>query len=229
MRTNPRSRVFREAVLLGDYPLEFVHPEDARRFVAQVLVPLARSPGRPKSVLECGCGTGGWLALLCEALTGSQEARLYGFDITPEMVRKARERLSSRVPPDRIRLGDVLDERAYDFDVRGQTFDLVYAYDLVQQLPRGLQIDACEAMARRVARGGSLVVFDHERLSPHGVKMGFKKIVTRFLGIPLVPRYYCAARYPSLRALARRLAAGGRATEIRRDASVLKRALVVHS
>ncbi len=131
------------------------------------------------------------------------------------------------MPPERIQVGNLLEGGSYDFDTRGGTFGLIFAYDVIQQLPRSLQASACEMMAHRMAPGGALVVFDHERLSLYGAKMGFKKIVTRITRIPLVPRYFCAARYPSLRSLGRRMAARGWTVNIRRSRLSPKRALVV--
>ena len=144
------------------------------------------------------------------------------------MIDLARKRLSERAPTEHFQQGDVLRDASYNFAGRSGTFDLMYAYDLVQQLPRALQFSACQTMVGRLSAGGTLVIFDHDRHSTYGRKMGFKKFVTKYLRIELVPDYYCNARYPSLAKLGRLLAASGSvSTEILIAPDGRKRALIV--
>jgi hypothetical protein len=99
---------------------------------------------------------------------------------------------------------------------------------VVQQLPRKLQLEAIKRMLARVAADGCAVVFDHDRWSPHGLRMGFRKLVTRYLHVELVPRYYCNARYPALARFASKLRASGRYNaEIKVAPDGRKRALIV--
>lgn len=91
----------------------------------------------------------------------------------------------------------------------GWQFDFVYAYDLIQQLPRALQPLACAAMIRHVAPGGLLVLIDQERWSYSGVSRQVKKWITRVSGLGLMPRFYGVARYPDLRSIERILRESG--------------------
>jgi hypothetical protein len=58
--------------------------------------------------------------------------------------------------------------------------------------------------------------------------MGFRKLVTKYLGVALVPRYYCNARYPALSRIASTIAESGPySTEIQIAPDGKKRALFV--
>src|SRR3546814_8874556 len=70
----------------GVYDVGFDHAPGAKRFVAEVLggvLPRLRRKPRP-AVLDCGCGTGAWLAFLQAPLVthGLTDARLCGFDLS---------------------------------------------------------------------------------------------------------------------------------------------------
>jgi len=220
------TEIFDDALMRGDYPEDFLQPETARQFVFEILVPRALALGPGLRILECGCGNGGWLAFLAQALPGGQGHRFHGFDISTRMVALAGQRLRPIVPGARVHVGDVLEDGAYVFDGPDDRFDLIFAYDVVQQVPRARQVAACDAMISRLSPRGVLVIFDQDRHSLHGMRMGFRKFVTRFTGLPLVPRYFCAARYPSIGSLQRTIVASGRTVEIRRSASSPKLALV---
>lgn len=180
------------------------------------------------AILDAGCGGGAWI----ETLSVLADARLphaswYGFDLAPAMIRVAEKRLSDKLDRIRLGIGDVLDDTAYDLR-HGGTYELVYAYDVVQQLPRTEQAAAVETLLRHVAPGGSLVVFDHDAHSLYGFLMAAAKKLTR-LGIPLLPSYYTAARYPKLAQIRASLAARPRLeATIVRAADRRKRALIVH-
>jgi hypothetical protein len=100
------------------------------------------------------------------------------------MIRIAEKRLSKQ--PNRVILGvgDVLDDDAYSLHPGG-TYELVYSYDVVQQLPRTEQVEAVETLLRHVAPGSRLVIFDHDAHSLYGFLMAAAKKITR-LGIPLL-------------------------------------------
>ena len=199
-------RAFGALASEGEYSAEFHHPARAQAFFLRCLrrVLPADMPSHGYRVLECGCGTGAWLSLVQRELAGrrtSARADIFGFDLTPEMVDLARANLGASVAADALRVGDVLDDAAFAFRGGVDRFALVYAYDLVQQVPRSLQRAALDNMFRHVAPGGALIVFDHEAWSAYGMRMAAAKAVTRLTGIELVPRYYCNARYPWLGAL----------------------------
>jgi SAM-dependent methyltransferase len=183
----------------GVYSSSSKHGPPDRQFFAEVLTPIVDAlPARPVAVLECGCGSGEWLDEAGRLATASSATavELAGFDITPGLVNLARERLRERGAVERLLVGDVLDPEIYT--TLGGAFDLVFAFDVVQQLPRSEQTQAVERMLAAVRAGGALVVFDHDRHSPYGRRMGIKKWVTRYLRVPLVPRWYIHAAYPPL-------------------------------
>lgn len=227
-------RAFDELVARGACSGEFEHAPPAQAFFRECVGRVARGldASRGLSVLDCGCGTGVWLDFLARTLFASPPApvRYYGFDVSAGMIGIARRKLAGRVPSDHLRQGDILEDAAYAFGDLHQAFDLIYAYDVVQQLPRRRQLDASRAMLRHLVPGGAVVVFDHERNSAYGRWMGLKKLLTRRLRLGLVPQFYCNARYPALAAIGRRLEVpGALIAEITRARDFDKRALILRS
>ena len=208
------ARSYAELVAAGVYTSTFTHLDWATTFFrAMMTEPIeAASGARPLRLLECGSGTGVWLAEV-GAMAKHAEAKveLRGFDLSPDMTSAARERLASAGVAAEVRVGDVLDPDAYRFD-GDAAHDLVFAYDLVQQLPRALQARAATTMFEHVAPGGRLVIFDHDRHSRYGRIMGTKKWLRRYLRIPLVPHHYIHAAYPDLGDLKAHLERAGAAT-----------------
>jgi SAM-dependent methyltransferase len=217
---------YRELVRTGTYSAAFTQSDWARRFVSDVLgQSLAAIAPRPMSILECGSGTGIWLADL-SVLTAGREVRLHGFDLSPEMVEAARQRFANLGSTVDVQVSDLFDPRAYDFDGTVQ-HDAVYAFDVIQQLPGDLQARAVAALYDHVAPGGWLLIFDHDRRSRYGRVMGLKKWLRRHFDLPLVPRFYIHARYPDLRALRWVLERmGGTEVSIRVEQEGRKRALI---
>lgn len=201
-------RTFDKLVERGVYSADFVHAPAARAFVSEVLQDLAPllSETASISVLDCGCGTGGWLAFLHAQLSraGVKHMRLCGFDLSSRMVEVAREHLRGLASGDDIRTGNVLERQSYTFEGLPAGFDLVFTYDVVQQLPRSQQAGACEAMAAALAPQGLALIFDNDAASSFGRRMALRKFITRYCGLRLVPRYYCNARYPRLGGICRR-------------------------
>jgi SAM-dependent methyltransferase len=214
----------------GVYSDSFVHGEPERHLVESVLRPIiATFTGPGGRILDCGCGPGAWLLEVSRFVDEAEAtAALFGFDLTPGMVDLASKRFAGRPVPANLWVGNVLDASSYRFE--GATeFALVYAFDVVQQVPKADQLRAVETMLLAVAPGGTLVVFDHDRTSPYGRRMGLKKWLTRHTPVALVPRYYIESAYPPLQAFADQL---GRRTdlvvEVRTVPESPKRALVVH-
>lgn len=199
---------FNALVDQGIYSDEFEHPPFLQRFFAEMLqqhTPLGGAGGRVR-VLDCGCGTGAWLSAVWRlAGPGNPELELFGFDISDRMVELAAAKLSAQAPAGHFKRGDLLDPAAYRFEAAPDGFDVVYAFDSVQQLPPARQFECCERMLEQVRPGGSLVIFDHDARSPYGRSMARKKFLTRYFGLRLVPRYYCNAKYPRLSEFERRL------------------------
>ena len=226
-------QAFGSLVRSGVYSTEFEHSPEAVKFVAECIenAVSGMAPSQILRVLECGCGTGVWLDQVRSRLEfrGNAGAQYYGFDLTPEMVDLARKRLGHHVPAQNLHEGDVLDSQSYAFGGTRQRFDLIFAYDLIQQLRRQDQMPACEVMLGRLNPGGVLVIFDHDRRSLHGVVMGAKKLLTKYAGIELVPRFYCNAAYPPLLRMCRQLRAKGLEASIRLAPDARKRALIIRA
>lgn len=208
------------------YDAGFRHEDWARAFFAEVMAPaLERDPGRVARILECGCGTGFWLAEVA-ALTAGRPRLLDGFDLSADMISQARQRLGLADVRADVRVGDVLDDAAYEGQ-GGNEYEVVFAYDVVQQLPRAMHPRTVTQMFRHVAPGGWLVVFDHDAGSRYGRTMGFKKLLRRYLGLPLVPYHYIHAAYPHLgRLRAGLIRAGGLDVDVRVEREGRHRALV---
>lgn len=224
-------RSFDQLVDDGVYSQEFEHAPEAKAFVGAVLATVAArlEPGRTVTVLDCGCGTGAWLAFLSAALcdAGFDQIRLCGFDLSGKMVEVARQKLAGVAEPQDLRAGNVLDEASYDLPSGTAEVDLLFAYDVVQQLPRRQQYRACEIMADHLAPGGLALIFDNDSLSKFGRRMGLRKFLTRYFGLSLVPRYYCNASYPPLERFRQKLASAGWGTTVQVRPDQIKRALVV--
>lgn len=227
-----QQRAFGALVRDGAYDTKFEHGRAARVFFQESLdyVYDQVDVEHGAKILDCGCGPGAWMDFVSNFVPPEHEVQLFGFDLTPEMVEVARKRLAGRVPKEHLRAGDVLDDSSYTFGEAGRRFDIIYAYDVVQQLPRKKQRDACFAILGRLAPNGFALIFDHERFSKHGYRMGFRKFVTKYLRVPLVPRYYCNASYPALERLASDIMSTGQfIAEVRAGRGTAKRALIVHS
>lgn len=215
----------------GTYSADFDHPTRMKQFVATVLQEYLL-PGIERPcirLLDCGCGTGAWLQFQCTILQqAGHEVRAMGFDLSERMVATAREVLGDTVKRTDLRQGDLLSPAAFAFAGCDDGFDLIFAYDLIQQLPPARQSEACRRIASHLACDGIAVVFDHDSDSPYGRSMHRKKLLRRYLGIPLVPAYYCNARYPRLARIAHML---NQATDLRTEVAAApdgrKRALII--
>lgn len=226
-----QKRSFDGLVDSGVYDADFDHAPAAKSFVGDVLRKV--SPGLRQaslSVLDCGCGTGAWLAYLHEQLShvGIKDPRLCGFDLSQRMVDVAQDKLSRLTEPADLRSGNVLEPRSYAFDGLEGGFDLIFTYDVVQQLPRGRQLDACRRIVAALAPGGLALIFDNDAETRFGRRMGLRKFLTRYCGLRLVPRYYCNAAYPALERIRQRLdGEAGMKARIMVRADGVKRAMVV--
>lgn len=222
---------FKALVEEGIYDEDFSHSSVAEQFFTGILGEvLLKSKREPISILDSGCGPGAWLAVAHDLSIEHRRANveLYGFDITPEMIDLARKRLTGRVADENLRQGDVLELGSYQFLGHKNGFDIIYSYDVIQQLPPKLQFQACLNLSQMLKAGGTGVIFDHERQSSYGRKMAAKKFATQYLRLPLVPRYYCNAKYPPLAKFARQIEQQGcYETEIRIASASPKRALII--
>lgn len=222
---------FNQLVDAGVYKKGFAHPEKRVAFFKSALssaLSLLHRDGTLK-VLDGGCGTGAWLSVLHEVLTAEgRSSRLMGFDVSDGMVQVAQQELAGMAAERDIKVGDVLAAESFRFPDTDDGLDLIIVYDVIQQLPTNRQFEACALVARSLAPGGVAVIFDHDKHSLHGMRMGYRKFVTRRLGIPLVPDYYCNAHYPPLASFAKKLNdLNGFSADIKIDSEKKKQALIV--
>lgn len=223
---------FDKLVDSGVYSADFEHDLRAKSFVASVLHrSISPAPLRsPLRILDCGCGTGAWLQFISAELfqAGQEHQRLYGFDLSGRMVDVAQVKLRDAAQTADLRVGNVLEAQSYDFDGIAGGFDLIFTYDVVQQLPRGRQLDACRAIVRALAANGTALIFDNDSQSRFGRRMAVRKFMTRYFGLRLVPRYFCNASYPPLEKFRHKIAVENSCdAQIAVRADGIKRALVI--
>jgi len=227
-----QSSAFSALVKDGTYSGSFDHPQPARLFfqsvMTGVLTELGRALASGLSVIDCGCGNGTWLDYLT-GLEGAEHIRsLRGFDLTPEMTEVAAFRLEGKAQSTTIKSGNILDPASYGFPGSCDRYDLVFTYDVVQQLPVKLQFQACETIIEHLAPGGIAVIFDNDSRSNFGRRKKKKKFLTRYFGFKLVPEYYCNAHYPPLEKFGARLEQKyGIRSNIEISPNGVKRALVL--
>lgn len=214
----------------GTYAEDFDHAPQAQEFFALVMSAVTKStPGLGRSsVLDCGCGNGAWLDFLASRMSEADFGQYFGYDLTPQMVDVSRRRLARLGSAAHFQAGNILEHGSYHFAGHGDKFDLIFTYDVVQQLPKKLQAGAFDVILEHLAEGGVAVVFDNDCDSDFGRKMGRKKFLTRYLGLKLVPRYYCNASYPPLGKIAQRInGRAGYSAEVQISPNAMKRALII--
>lgn len=214
----------------GTFTADFEHGETLKAFVGAVMAEILPGRASNPAILDAGCGTGAWLAYLAHDILPAHNitASLYGFDLTPAMAEVAAERLNGVHPGGQIHTGSLLDPAAYRFPDGRAEYDVIFVFDVIQQLPRRHQMQAVQEVLRHLTPNGVAVIFDHDRHSRYGRKMGIRKFLTWYFHIPLMPRYYCNAQYPPLEKMRRRIA-GDRNFDayIRSNAENPKQALVI--
>ena len=112
-----------------------------RAFVRPLVLDALAGVGSP-TILDCGCGTGANLGMLGEFGQAS------GFDLTWRGLEFARDYGYRRVAQ----------ASATHIPFRGERFDLVTAFDLLQVLPDPLEAHAIAEMRRVLRPGGGLIV-----------------------------------------------------------------------
>jgi SAM-dependent methyltransferase len=223
---------FDKLVDRGIYSAHFDHGAPAKTFVGDIIRDVVAQChwNGAVNVLDCGCGTGAWLDFLCQHLrqAGFASQRPCGFDLSQRMIDVAHERLRNLVEVSDIREGTLLDPSSYSFAGLADGFDLVFTYDVVQQLPRARQFDACFTIVSALAPGGVALIFDNDAETRFGRRMAIRKFLTRYFGLKLVPRYFCNAAYPQLENIRLRLTSEtSLKAEIVVRADGIKRCLIV--
>ena len=119
-------------------------PENSASFLLAHL-----SPGL--ALLDVGCGPGNITAGLAERLVGGS---VIGIDRSEEVIARAREQYPASPQRDvTFRVGDV-----YELDFPDESFDIVYAHQVLQHLVR--PIEALKEMRRVLRPDGLLAVRD---------------------------------------------------------------------
>src|SRR5579863_2726014 len=108
----------------GDYLAKHPswHAEDAPWKAAQVRRLLGRNGLRPRTICEVGCGSG---AILAELQRNYQEARLWGYEVSPQAFTLCRPLANDRL---QFVLGDILAQPP------ARAFDLVLVMDVVEHV-----------------------------------------------------------------------------------------------
>lgn len=132
-----------------------------RRRLVPPVVRFARlnnaSPQKPLRILDIACGTGHLLRMLGSALPG--EAKLYGVDLSPHYIARARETL-----PRELDVSLVCDD-AEKLPFLDGSFDVVTNVFLLHEVPGDVRARVIAEMARVLRPGGLFVIGDSLQLA----------------------------------------------------------------
>jgi ubiquinone/menaquinone biosynthesis C-methylase UbiE len=143
---------------LYDAGVEFLFGGTAdvmRRMAIPAIVEGSSGIRRPR-ILDVGCGTGRFLRSLGRALP---HARLYGLDLSPYYLKRARSVLEA-VPDVRL-----VAENAQDMPFADGWFDVVCSVFVFHELPAVVRRDVMREMRRVLKPGGRVVLCDSAQLS----------------------------------------------------------------
>jgi len=204
----------------GIYSVNFNQPKWAQSFFLKVIDCFIDN--NTKNVLECGIGTGFWIKLL---FSRYPYLKFYGFDLSDKMIELAKKNLNffSQIL---IKKGNILDTESFCFD-DVSIFDIIFCYDVIQQLSSEDYLKAIYQMLSHASKNGLVIIFDNEKFSFYSFKMTFKKMITKFLKIPLVPLEFCNVRYPSLNYLKKEIEKNGYECQLLVAPNRIKRALII--
>lgn len=131
----------------GIYNEQFTHSPFAQSFVREILCKLINNNTR--RVLECGCGTGFWLRYIS---TMYPHLDLYGFDLNMKILIIA-ERVLKENKKIFLKEGDILSEASFVFsDIK--EFDIIFCYDVIQQLSEKDYFIAIRNILSHLSAGG---------------------------------------------------------------------------
>ena len=123
----------------------------ANYFRLQLLLKSFKSK-KIKNVLEVGVGEGTPLSAL-----GNAGMDVWGFDISPEMVKKSKENISkNNMNPEQIFLGDIQDSTTYSEILSDMKFDGLIAMGVMPHVKN--DNDVLENMTSLVKSGGSVFI-----------------------------------------------------------------------
>ena len=160
------------------------------------------NPPPGASVLEVGCGTGRNLAVLGELYPG---ARLFGLDISAEMLATAKAKLRRQNRADAVlRVADATNFTAASFDQEG--FDRIVISYALSMVPEWEQ--AVDAAIAALKPGGSLHIVDFGQ--QEGWPAGFRRLLRAWLR-----RFHVTPRESLFDAMRKRAERDGAALEVR--------------
>ncbi len=155
---------------------EYVEQRETQlSFVAQKRIVLNMLSGSCGSVLEVGCGPGTMFGdFLAAGFT-----QVHGIDVSPEMIRQARQRIAGHPLRDRcdLRIADV-EQLPYG----NESFDAVVAMGVLEYLPTYSR--ALLEIRRVLRRGGRVVLTVPNRASPYHLARSAYFGLRRLLGVP---------------------------------------------
>ena len=132
-----------------------------RRRLVRPVVEFARARGasraQPVRILDVACGTGHFLRMLGAALP--HEARLFGVDLSPHYIARARESLPRDLDV------SLVCENAEKLPFVDASFDVVCSVFLLHEVPGEVRLRVLREMARVVRPGGLVVVGDSIQLA----------------------------------------------------------------
>lgn len=132
-----------------------------RRRLIPPLVRFAReqraSPEKPLRILDVACGTGHFLRMLGAALP--QQAKLFGLDLSPQYIARARELLPREADV------SLVCDNAEKLPFSDGTFDAVTSVFLLHEIPGDVRERVLKEAARVVRPGGMVVVADSIQLA----------------------------------------------------------------
>jgi ubiquinone/menaquinone biosynthesis C-methylase UbiE len=149
----------RHSAALYDFQVEvlFTGTGDAMR--RQAMVPVSEAltarRGQQTNLLDVGCGTGGFLAMLRQRWP---DLAMVGLDISPPYLDRARRRCRA------LRGIDFLEANAEAIPLPDASTDLVTCVFLFHELPRAVRRTVTREMARVLRPGGRLVLIDSLQL-----------------------------------------------------------------
>jgi SAM-dependent methyltransferase len=117
-----------------------------------------RVPGEPRRILDLGCGTGASTFALAKRFP---QAELWGVDLSPFMLERARQR-SASLEKSRVCFAQQNAEHLSDFETA--SFDLVSSSFLQHEVPRSANRAIFREAARLLRPGGILAILDEPQL-----------------------------------------------------------------
>ncbi|GAA1346614.1 class I SAM-dependent methyltransferase [Arthrobacter roseus] len=147
----------RQAATFDQDPDHGLEDPDVRTAWRNLLKQILPKP--PSKIADMGCGTGALTELLAQ-----DGHELVGLDISPQMVKTARQKLNASGVEARLEVRDVADPR-----LRSGTYDVVLSRHVVWALPD--KVDAIDTWFRLLRPGGRIVLIEGRWSTGGGMSM----------------------------------------------------------